>query len=166
MVRQSGVYRILCVPTGKVYIGSSKNIASRWASHLSLLRRDEHHSPHLQHAWNKYGEGAFVFEVVELAEKAQLLVREQKWIGESRCCDSDFGYNVAPIADGGTRPGAGRPKVYNEIRIPIDSGCTLLAVDNDALALLPALLLHFPHAGTVEGVVALAVRRLAETTDD
>ena len=60
----------------------------------------------------------------------------------------------------------GPPPKYQALRVPIASGRSPIAVDNDALALLPGLLLRFPHVGTVEGVLALAIQRLAETTDE
>ncbi len=48
-------------------MGSSKNIYSRWQKHRSTLRHNCHHSPHLQNAWNKYGED-------KLAEREQFYV--------------------------------------------------------------------------------------------
>lgn len=63
-------------------------------------------------------------------------------------------------------PGAGSPRKYQTLRVPIASGRSPIAVDNTALAQLPALLLLHPEAGTVEGVIALAVRRLAAATGD
>ena len=57
----------------------------------------------------------------------------------------------------------GPPPKYQALRVPIASGRSPIAVDNDALALLPGLLLHFPNVGTVEDLVAYALRTLAET---
>ena len=72
---QSGIYRILCAPSGKAYIGSSKNIVARWAAHRSKLRLNKHGNPHLQYAWNMYGAEAFIFEIVEELEPDNLLDR-------------------------------------------------------------------------------------------
>jgi group I intron endonuclease len=58
---ESGVYQILCVPTGKAYVGSAVNLAKRWQEHRWMLRRGQHHSQYLQRAWDKYGETAFAF---------------------------------------------------------------------------------------------------------
>lgn len=52
----SGVYMIKNVLNNHKYIGSTKNFKQRLKQHLSDLRNNKHHSPHLQAAWNKYGE--------------------------------------------------------------------------------------------------------------
>lgn len=74
------VYRIVCRSTGRAYIGSARNLPVRWRAHLSLLRRGTHHSPRLQHAFDKYGEPEFVLEIIESACMDNLLIREQAWI--------------------------------------------------------------------------------------
>lgn len=50
----SGVYMIKNVLNNHKYIGSTKNFKQRLKQHLSDLRNNKHHSPHLQAAWNKY----------------------------------------------------------------------------------------------------------------
>jgi GIY-YIG catalytic domain len=54
-----GVYTILNNVTQDQYIGSSMNIAKRFAQHRSLLRRGRHYADRLQEAWSAYGESAF-----------------------------------------------------------------------------------------------------------
>jgi group I intron endonuclease len=76
----SGVYRIYNVANGHAYIGSAVNVKSRWAAHRHTLRTKGKSPPKLQRAWDKYGESAFVFSVVELCDKDQLLAREQHFI--------------------------------------------------------------------------------------
>ena len=45
------------------------------------LKKNKHHSPILQNYWNKYGEDAFSFKIIEeIFEDEQLLVREQYYI--------------------------------------------------------------------------------------
>lgn len=80
----SGIYRIKNVENGHSYIGSAKNIAGRWRSHLNTLRTRKKSPPKLQKAWDKYGEAAFVFEVVELCAVSDLLTREQFYIDSER----------------------------------------------------------------------------------
>jgi group I intron endonuclease len=77
-----GIYTIRNTVNGKLYVGSTrKNFSHRWTSHRSDLRRNTHHSPKLQHAWNKYGMAAFEFIVLEiLKDKDHVLDREQLWI--------------------------------------------------------------------------------------
>src|SRR3970040_1255088 len=55
-----GVYKILNVMNGKVYVGSAANFKSRWKFHLGQLRYGNHHSITLQRAYNKYGERNFM----------------------------------------------------------------------------------------------------------
>lgn len=82
---QSGIYRIRNAANSKVYVGSAVNLAARWRQHLSLLRRGLHHSVKLQRAWNKYGESAFDFTVLEYAPgDSQLVKVEQRWIDQVR----------------------------------------------------------------------------------
>jgi group I intron endonuclease len=53
--RASGVYQILCKPTGKIYVGSAVNLRGRWLNHRSSLRCGKHPNIVLQRAWNKDG---------------------------------------------------------------------------------------------------------------
>jgi group I intron endonuclease len=59
------VYRIKNVVSGSFYIGSSGNLYERWRVHKNKLRRRSHPNPKLQAAWDKYGEDAFKFELLE-----------------------------------------------------------------------------------------------------
>ncbi len=77
---QAGVYSIFCTPTKKFYVGSAYNIRKRWNGHKAALNVGKHRNQYLQRAWNKYGQGAFVFEVLEECTPANALVREQIWL--------------------------------------------------------------------------------------
>ena len=59
-----GIYKITCTGNNKVYIGSSKDICSRWSHHLSDLRLGKHHSIYLQRCYNKYGEKSITFSIL------------------------------------------------------------------------------------------------------
>lgn len=79
-LKASGVYKIVG-PGGVVYIGSAKNFKKRWKEHVRLLNKNVHHSRYLQRHWNKYGEYAFTFSVIEYVSNADELVsREQFWL--------------------------------------------------------------------------------------
>lgn len=65
--------------------------------HRSELRKGAHHSPYLQASWNKHGEGAFVFEVLERCEAPELTQREQHWIDAKDAYSQ--GYNSRPVAE-------------------------------------------------------------------
>lgn len=98
MNRQSGVYSIKNVVTGKSYVGSSVDMQCRRRVHFRHLRRGTHHSVKLQSSWAKHGEVAFVFEVLELVprEEGALRAAEQRWI-EALGSVAE-GYNVCPQA--------------------------------------------------------------------
>ncbi len=53
----------------KRYIGSGiAGTSGRDRQHIKTLRRGKHHNSHLQNAYNKYGEEAIRFEVVEVVK--------------------------------------------------------------------------------------------------
>ena len=80
MRKAGGIYEILNAANGKRYIGSAVCFSLRWNNHRVSLRRSKHHSAALQHAWNKYGEEAFVFRALLACAKEQLLFQEQRAI--------------------------------------------------------------------------------------
>jgi group I intron endonuclease len=80
----SGVYAVIHVKSGQRYIGSSKNIAERLASHKRNLTKGNHSNRHLQRAWTKYGSASFVFVVVEKTTIENLLKREQLYMNKFR----------------------------------------------------------------------------------
>jgi group I intron endonuclease len=76
----SGIYSITNIIDGKSYIGSAKNIKERLKTHKSKLKLGNHINPHLQYAWNKYGEDSFKFEIMEEAPINELLKAEQVYL--------------------------------------------------------------------------------------
>lgn len=96
--RTSGIYQILCVPTGKVYVGSAIDLRNRFNDHWSYLRGNKHHNAYLQHAWNKYGEDAFQFVIIEFVLASFILEREQYWLDRTRAFDHKKGFNISPTA--------------------------------------------------------------------
>lgn len=78
--RKSGAYAIECIPTGEMYVGSSKDIGPRWNRHRYKLRRGVHHSVKLQEAWDKYGEAAFTVRILLECPLENLLEVEQQHI--------------------------------------------------------------------------------------
>lgn len=79
----SGIYQIKNEVNGKVYIGSAVCIRQRFNEHKSMLERGAHHSRHLQNSWDKHGHLAFSHAVLDLCEKDELLIKEQKKIDEA-----------------------------------------------------------------------------------
>lgn len=77
------IYKIRNVVNGKFYVGSAVDTRTRFRQHRRLLRKNIHHCKHLQAAWNKYGEDAFRFEVVEyVSGREELEPREEVWLVE------------------------------------------------------------------------------------
>lgn len=94
MIREGGIYQITNGLSGERYIGSAMNLKGRWQDHLSALHRGQHGNQHLQHAFDKYGEGAFGFAVLEYVEDTlQLIPREQHFFDRLKP-----EYNIAPNA--------------------------------------------------------------------
>ena len=100
----SGVYAITHPPSGRAYIGSSKDIIGRWADHQKRLKSNTHHSIKLQSAWNKYGAEAFHFGVVETCSATERVVREQFWIDQAQASKKGFGFNMSASSYGSSHP--------------------------------------------------------------
>lgn len=100
---KSGVYKITNKVSGKFYIGSSCDIDSRWSDHKKCLKGNYHINPKLQHAWNKYGEDTFVFEIIEetTTEKEMLFEKENHYLSILKPFERNVGYNICPKAKGG-----------------------------------------------------------------
>ncbi len=93
----SGVYWICNNINGCIYIGSSCHVYNRFRTHTRRLEIGSHGNPYLQNAWNKYRHINFIFEVLLICEKHELLIYEQclidLWNPE---------YNLCLIAGAGT----------------------------------------------------------------
>ena len=61
---QGGVYQIICKPTEQRYIGCAVNFDLRRRQHFSKLRTKKHINSKMQEAFNKYGEGNFIFQII------------------------------------------------------------------------------------------------------
>ena len=75
-----GIYNILNLMSGKLYVGSTNNLRKRRNSHFNDLRHNKHACHHLQNSFNKFGESFFKFVCVEFCPEADLMKREQYWL--------------------------------------------------------------------------------------
>lgn len=91
---KSGIYMITCNESKKVYIGSSRNMKSRYQVHLSDLKRGKHGNPYMVNVFKKYGKEAFNFSVLEYCGNEFLLDREYFWIDHYQSIDKDKGFNI------------------------------------------------------------------------
>lgn len=114
--RVCGIYKISNVQNGHFYIGSSSNIGKRITQHLTDLRKNKHHSPYLQRAWNKYKEDNFEFSLVEECDSSDLLVREQYYLDTLLPS-----YNVSMDAISPMKGRTHSPKTLEKIRIKLHS---------------------------------------------
>jgi hypothetical protein len=110
MDKNIGIYRILNIKNNKMYIGSSENLHKRRKDHFGLLKRNKHHSSHLQKAWNKSlnPKLTFIFEILEYCKKEELLEKENYYL--NYYCESKnyinninknflkLSYNIIPLA--------------------------------------------------------------------
>ena len=76
----SAVYKITNTVTGDFYIGSSKNIKERWASHKWQSTWNRYPNKQLYKDMQKYGIDKFAFEILEVVEPEELKVTEQQFI--------------------------------------------------------------------------------------
>lgn len=94
----SGIYAIINVVNGKVYIGSTTNFETRWKDYREDLIRGSHGNSYLQRSWDKYGRCAFVFMICEYIDSFKCLKeREQYWLDFHRMCAGV--YNIALVIE-------------------------------------------------------------------
>ena len=76
----SGIYKITNTVTGDFYIGSSKDVKQRWASHKkpSIWRKCPNNPMYID--MRKYGLENFAFEILEVVEVEKLKEKEQQFI--------------------------------------------------------------------------------------
>ena len=74
---KSGIYMFFNIVSGKRYIGSSVDIYNRIHEHIHNLNNNKSHNAHFQASWNKYGENAFMFCVLEYCPEEIRFDREQ-----------------------------------------------------------------------------------------
>lgn len=112
----SGIYRIVCITTGRIYVGSAVNLRRRWIEHRHRLRHNTHANTILQNAWHKYGESMFAFEVIELVLLPEMLTyREQYWFVTLNPFGKN-GFNILPFA--GSRLGTkASPETREKLRL-------------------------------------------------
>lgn len=75
---RAGVYSIHNIITDEYYIGSSRHMYTRLARHRSDLRKNKHQNHLLQESWNKYGENAFDYDVIEYCENNDSILRDRE----------------------------------------------------------------------------------------
>lgn len=97
-----GIYRITNTVNGKIYVGKSKNVRSRYRQYVRDFEKQAayHMNRYLLNSMTKYGIGKFKMEILEECPESDLSVREHHWMIE---LDSlgDNGYNLRSDTDQG-----------------------------------------------------------------
>lgn len=90
-----GIYKITNKINGKVYVGQSVDIESRFRKHRSapFNPTDNSYSGHFYSAIRKYSLENFSFEVLEECLKSDLDYREKYWIAYFDSYNPEKGYN-------------------------------------------------------------------------
>jgi group I intron endonuclease len=86
------IYIIENKNSGKFYIGRTNNPAARKRGHFSELRRGVHCNPILQASYDKHGEQAFEFRVVDSAPAEKINDKEAEWF-TAFDCNRNYLYN-------------------------------------------------------------------------
>lgn len=105
---KSGIYKIKCIPSNKVYVGQSINVDSRLNTHLNDLKNNNHCNTEMQNDFNTYGAVNFEFKVIASCEPEVLNCLEKYYI--QKYCDLNRSYNMK----------AGGAKNREEILLTID----------------------------------------------
>lgn len=74
------IYKIVNLVNNKFYVGSAIDYNRRLREHKSMLLNNVHTNPHLQNSYNKYGKDSFIFEILEVCNAENLIIREQFYI--------------------------------------------------------------------------------------
>ena len=76
----SGIYRIINTVTGDFYIGSSKNVKSRWKDHKCKSKWKKCPNNPMYQDMQKYGIDKFEMQILEVVEPEELKGAEQQFI--------------------------------------------------------------------------------------
>jgi|GEM_PF-6522406 len=91
----AGIYALICLKTGSMYVGSSGNIANRVRSHFTQLNQNQHPNHLIQNQFNGFPNDwvwAFLEPIADLNRQA-IYRREHGYIKSGL-----FDLNIAPTA--------------------------------------------------------------------
>lgn len=105
-----GVYYILHDATGSAYVGGSKSVMKRIATHKRELRQGAHRNSNLQRIHDEYGMDSLRFEIVERCGADALKDREQAHIDGAAFHLVNKSLTVYAISDGSKQSATMRKK--------------------------------------------------------
>lgn len=98
-ITMRNIYVITYLPTGKKYVGKSKDVESRFKTHISFLQNHKHPSADFQADYDKYGGGleSFKVEIVDyqLGGFADRYDQEHTAMMKFKTYDKRYGYNAS-----------------------------------------------------------------------
>lgn len=86
------IYAIQHNVTKRIYIGSTKNVDTRYLSHIYKLRGHKHHIEDMQKDFDEYGEDYSLFVLEEIYEWADR-IKEYEWMHKYNTIERGIGYN-------------------------------------------------------------------------
>ena len=89
----SGIYKITNTITGDFYIGSSKDVKHRWASHKWQSMWKQCSNSQMYQDMQKYGVDKFDFEILAEVEPGSLKEAEQRFIEKLKPTYNDYRAN-------------------------------------------------------------------------
>jgi len=95
---KSGIYCIINIINGKMYVGKSINIYRRICSHISDLNKnnEKYENNYIRHSWKKYGKNSFKYFILEYLHPTEHILKDRElfWIELLNTTDRNFGYNL------------------------------------------------------------------------
>lgn len=79
----SGVWAVLSIKSGQMFVSSTKDVHRMWDKHRRLLREGRHMCQPLQAEWQQHGPAFFAWVVLEETERQHLDERELWWVRHS-----------------------------------------------------------------------------------
>jgi group I intron endonuclease len=122
-----GIYMLRNKINDKKYIGSSKDVYYRLASHKHKIKSGKHDNEHLQNSCRLHGLEFFEASVVEQCDEASLASREIYWIDKHDCLDKEKGYNKSDVSD--TRKNVVLYETRSKISKSLMNGSSMLMLD-------------------------------------
>lgn len=105
-MKMVGIYGIHNTENGKWYVGQTVRIQKRINTHLWMLRNGQHRNEQLQDDWNRFGEHAFMWTVLETCDSEMLDQREVYWIAHKKAFEQGYNQTVG----GHGQPGRAMPE--------------------------------------------------------
>lgn len=152
------VYAIRNIETGRIYIGSSKSIATRWKLHRDQLRLGKHVNRRLSSDYAIYGPDAFEFSLLEEVEPIgnALLAAERRHLSTVELHQT---YHLPRRV---WRPDAGIRCTFPHLRAMMqEQGLTMLALSLGVG--IPAERLRMARNGHARGFEQLELDKICRT---